>query len=381
MQDLLHDVFQSEDADNLHLIQCHTVSAQVGPYLPHDADMRAASLEGVENVCKNRRFGERLNPAVEDGDEVTDLNFILGVNEHQVLRDEQTAEVILVLAINWDAAVALFEDFKDQVVAQPGFNGKHVGVLNLRHEILDLLVTEVQRPPHDLFSHSTGHRIRCAHGNLKPQHFHQFLTTVHRADLLAQHQIKDHADRLCKHIEYNHQQFDDRHSAGADLQGVPGADSLRQNLAEEDDQRSGRKKTNNSIGEIRHENRQGRIHGDVAQQQRAEQLVSLFTERLDLRRALCQLLIVAFLDNLEADEIEAHKAKRESREKARQHDEETNDGQSYPHREPHALGFVLFVDRALTIVFGHLGVERGCRARRISFKTPWLQRYLRRQKR
>eukprot|EP00425_Heterocapsa_triquetra_P003930 CAMPEP_0195061090 /NCGR_PEP_ID=MMETSP0448-20130528/8174_1 /TAXON_ID=66468 /ORGANISM="Heterocapsa triquestra, Strain CCMP 448" /LENGTH=553 /DNA_ID=CAMNT_0040091623 /DNA_START=437 /DNA_END=2100 /DNA_ORIENTATION=+ len=323
LENLLHDILQRDNTGDHEL----GIRVHLHVNLPDQPHVRATFLERVERIHKSRVWEEGLHLAVEDPDEVAKLHLILWVGQHQVLRVQKTHVVVLVLTVHGHAAEARLEDLADHVVAQARLRREHVGVLKWGHHLLGRLVAEAQGALGHLLGHLAVGLVARAQRDLQLQHLEQLILAVHCADLPPQEAVQDEAHRLRQDVEHAHEQLHDRHRPGAHVERVTRAARLWEDLSEDEDESGGDKEAHGAAGDLRCQDGDGRVDGNVPQQKRAEQHVPVVAERRNLRRILGELRVASALYYLKPEQIQAHEAQGEAREQPRERDEDGDDGQ------------------------------------------------------
>mmetsp|Transcript_61797 Transcript_61797/g.130454 ORF Transcript_61797/g.130454 Transcript_61797/m.130454 type:complete len:237 (-) Transcript_61797:586-1296(-) len=181
LQNFLDDILKSQDADDLEagvralLRVRHTDQPHVGATLLEDA-------QHLHQFCALKKG---FNLSLENLNEITKLHFILRVRQHQVLRIEQTAVVVLVRPIHGNSAVARLKDFPDHIVAKANLSGQHVGVFQWSHNFLHPLVSKAESALGDLLRHFTLGLVHSTELHLELQHLQKLCSAEDSAHLFA----------------------------------------------------------------------------------------------------------------------------------------------------------------------------------------------------
>lgn len=114
--------------------------------------------------------------------------------------------------------------------------------------------------------------------------------------------------------------LDDGYGRSPHMQRIATTGSLRNDLPEDDDDHSGRHEAHNASGVVRKDDGQERVHGHVAEEQRAEEQVAVLAHRNDL---ICEIgeFGIALLHDLQPVLVEAEETEREPGEEPRHHDQ------------------------------------------------------------
>mmetsp|Transcript_81461 Transcript_81461/g.174455 ORF Transcript_81461/g.174455 Transcript_81461/m.174455 type:complete len:285 (+) Transcript_81461:743-1597(+) len=261
LQDLLDNVLQGQHADHVELGSCWIRGVRI----THQAHVCAALLEHREHLRELCLHCESFNPAVENLDEVTDLHLVLGVRKHEVLCVEEPLIVMLVGPIDRDAAVAGLEDLPDHAIPQESIGREEVGILKGRHDFPHLLIPEAQCPLSHLLRHLALRLIHCTQADLQLQHLHELRAAMDGAHLMTQKVVQHNAHRFGDEVERRvHEKLHYGHRGGANLEGVASACGLREDLAKDDDDGGGDQETDEAAGNLGRQDRQGRVHRNVA---------------------------------------------------------------------------------------------------------------------
>jgi hypothetical protein len=157
------------------------------------------------------------------------------------------------------------------------------------------------------------------HVNL--QHLLQLCPRVNVADFLSQGLVQDVADGIGHDVQRKDEDLDNRERQLANLQRVAGAQRLRDDLAEDNNDDGGNEETKQAARHVGHQNRKHGIHRHVAQQQRAQQQISFASHGQDGLGAIGELRVVAANDDLEPNLVQAQQAQREARKQGRHADQ------------------------------------------------------------
>ena len=252
---------------------------------------------------------------------------VVRVHEGQVLDEEDVHDVGALVLVHGDPGVAALHDLGHGVEVQHGVAVDHEAVAERRHDILHRLGPELQGALDHV--ELLLHQVVVGLGDL--QHLHQLLPVVHGADLLAEDAVEELADGPRQRESQEHEQLGDHDGVGPDRQAVPRAQRLGHDLPKNDDaDGGGHHGAHPGVGEVVQEDGEGGVDQHVAEQQRAQQVVALPADGLDLPRVPLLLVGAAALHDAELHRVQRHQPQVEPAEHAGQHQQEGDDDDLQP---------------------------------------------------
>lgn len=255
---------------------------------------------------------------------------IIRVNEGQVL-DKQQIHYIGPLALEHrDARVAAPHDLGHGVEVQDRVPRHHEAISQRRHDVLHGFSPELQRALDNvqLLLHQVVVGVRDA------QHLQQLLPVVHGADLLSEQVIQQLAHRVGRGEGEQHEELGEEDGVCPHGQAVSGADGLRHDFTKDNDPDGGHDHRDEpGAGDVVQEDGQRGVHQHVPEQERAEQVVPLAPDRLDLLGVVLLPLRAAVLDDLELHGIQSHEPQVQAAEHAGQAQQHGDEDDLEPERQ------------------------------------------------
>ena len=148
---------------------------------------------------------------------------------------------------------------------------EHKHVLERRHDLLHLLLVEVERA-RDHLELLVLQVVNVLH------ELADALAIVHGRDLLAEHQIEHLAQRIRERTGEHHEDVHDVTRVGAHCQAVLGARRLRNDLTKDDNEYGGAEGGVHAREQVAQNERARRVHEHVAQQYGAQQEVAALAQ-------------------------------------------------------------------------------------------------------
>ena len=226
---------------------------------------------------------------------------------------------------------AVREDRHDRLGVEDRLLREEVAVGQRRHDVAHRAVLEGEGALEELavLGGETASLVRLLEVDVNKLEEHG--AREHRGDLAAEEVVEQLGDRP-RHRRGDHEEaVDDRHGVRADEQAVAGADRLRDDLSEDNDEEGGGDDADGAGAEERLRDhveldRQHRVHQRVAEQQRAEQEVAVAAQRADALGVADLARVGGALDD-DAQVLvrQAHQPQVQPREQPREEDEHDRD--------------------------------------------------------
>mmetsp|Transcript_13679 Transcript_13679/g.32511 ORF Transcript_13679/g.32511 Transcript_13679/m.32511 type:complete len:374 (+) Transcript_13679:1185-2306(+) len=330
----LDDVLQRDDALDLVVRILRRI---VIVDIPHQGHVAVSLLEVAQHIAQTIVWPNDVQTTTKYFGKGTDGSFVLGVDEDEVFGKEQPDDVVPGHLVDGNAAEARLEDCGNQVVPQPRIGGQHVRVLDGRHDLLDGHILIHERASHG----GAGFLIESSLLDVNFQQLGHLGLAVGGAELVSQELVEGPPQRRREGKHEAYDDLDDGDGPGSDLESVPAAGGLGENLAKDDNDSGGHQKASQSTGDVGHEDGQKGIDGDVAQEEGAQQPISILANGIYAFGGFAHRRIVSVHDNFEPGDVQAHEAEGQAGEEGRHADQKDDQYPRHPGGKAGRYGIAL----------------------------------------
>ncbi len=284
--------------------------------------MTMTPLEDRQDLAKIIIGPHHLRPPAENIDKGPDGRLIDGVDENQILDEEHPDDVGGFVFVHGDSGISRFEDGRHGGEVEPIVDVERKGLFERCHDLLDGHVLIIEGALHGLFLVL----VQLTGFDMYFEQFGHFGLGVDGPELVPEELVEAECHGFGEDVKESNDDFHHRDGLFADLEGVPGKDGLGDDFAKDDNEGGGGYEADGAGRDVGHEDSEEGVDGDVSQQERAEEEVSVLADGVDFGRGRGEDGVVAGHDDLEAGGVEAHEGQREAGEEGRaQHEEDDDD--------------------------------------------------------
>ena len=267
--------------------------------------------EHAKEVIQLRVVEDEIEGVVVELEHAFERRVIVGIDKGQVPGIEKSHHVLWSALIHRYTAVPRVVNFPHLVIVQHCVYVDAVDVSELGHHIFGLLLLEGQDTRDDL--HLVLLNVVVLLRDV--EQLEQLVPLVDRAHFFPQHEVEDEAQREGHREGEDHEEVGDPYGGGAYQETVAGTHRLGHDLPKDHDAYGCHGDSNRPRHDVVQEDGDGAVHGDVAKQNGAEEIVPVPAHAVYQPGAQLLSLRAALHNYLESGGVKGHQAEVEAGEK------------------------------------------------------------------